>query len=117
MILVYLLPVNTVNGTEVVAGIEFIHDALLLATELVDVRKLIQDTTQAEHDGLFLVALDINDPTAEELALFNAREINPPPTPDYLRACEILSNPNIPIPAPDLAALVRIFGRRLGYDF
>lgn len=40
-----------------------------------------------------------------------------PHTPDYHRACEILSNPSIPIPAPDLADLVRIFGRRLGYDF
>jgi len=40
-----------------------------------------------------------------------------PYSPDYHRACDILHNPTIPIPAPDLAELVRIFGRHLGYHF
>ncbi len=117
MILVYLLPVTTIGGIEQVAGIEFIHDAVVECTENPTIRKLIQDTTQAEHDGLFLVALSIDEPTPDELTLYNAREIPPPPTPDYIRGCEILHNPNRPMPATDVAEILRIFGRRLGYDF
>lgn len=117
MILVYLLPVVTMDGTEQVAGIDFIHDAVLETTEDSGVRKLIQDTTQAEHDGLFLVALSIDDPTAYELELYNAREIPVPPTPDYLRACELLETSPDVITQPEQWELLRIFARRLGYDF
>lgn len=117
MILVYFLPVETIDGTEQVAGIEFIHDALLECTEEPDVRKLTQDTTQEEHDGLFIVATDIREPTQLELERFHAEVIPFVPDPDTIRAEEILHNPTIPIPAPDLAELVRIFGRRLGYHF
>lgn len=117
MILVYLLPTQVINGTEQVAGIEFIHDALLLATEEPSIRKLIQDTTQEEHDGLFLVALDIDDPTADELTQFNARIIQPPPSADTLRAQELLASSPDVITAPEIWELLRIFGRRHGYDF
>ena len=117
MITVYFLPVHTISGVEVVAGIDYIHDSLLQPTDQPMIRKLIQDTTVSEHDNLDLVCVSWRSPTQYEINEYNDRFIPPPPSPDYLRACEILSNPAIPIPAPDLADLVRIFGRRLGYIF
>lgn len=117
MIRVYFLPVETIDGTEQVAGIEFIHDALLEATAETDIRKLIQDTSQAEHDGLVAAGGISEAATQKDIDRYHEQVIIPPPDPDYDRACEILSNPAIPIPAPDLAKLVRIFGRRLGYRF
>lgn len=117
MIRVYFLPVEIVEGTEQVAGIEFIHDALLECTELPNQRKLIQDTTLEEDVSLTGVALEARDATQEEIDRYNAQVVITPPDPDTIRAEEILSNPSIPIPAPDLADLVRIFGHRLGYRF
>ena len=117
MIIVYFLPVETVNGAEQVAGTDIIHDALLLTTDQPDVRKLIMDPTPAEHTALASLALLNRLPSQAETDLYNS-EITPfVPDPDTIRAEEILSNPAIPIPAPDLAELVRIFGRRLGYRF
>jgi len=117
MIRVYWLPTAHINGVPTIAGIEFIHDALLDTTEDPDVRKLIQDTTPDEHLGLVAVANSWRDATPEEIDRFHAEVIPFVPDPDTIRAEEILHNPTIPIPAPDLAELVRIFGRRLGYRF
>ena len=117
MIRVYFLPVETIDGTEQVAGIEFMHDALLECTEDPQVRCLIQNTTQDEHDGLVAVALTWREPEAIELAQFNAREIEPPPSADTLRAQELLASSPDVITQPEQWELLRIFGRRLGYDF
>lgn len=117
MISVYFLPVIIANGVEQVAGIEYIHDALLETTDDPMVRKLTQDTNQVEYDHLYPLSMEAYDATQEEIDLYHAVVIIPPVDPYYIRACEILSNPAIPIPAPHLAELVRIFGRRLGYDF
>lgn len=117
MILIYFLPVHIIDDAEQVAGIEFIHNALLECTEDPAIRKLTQDATQEEHEGLFMVALDIREPTQEEIDRFHAEVIPFFPSQDTLDAEAILHNPSIPIPAPDLAKLVRIFGRHLGYRF
>lgn len=117
MIRVYFLPVETIDGTEQVAGIEWIHDALLECTEDPNIRKLTQDTTQTEHDGLVAVAIAWRDATQEEITLFNAQVEIIPPDPDTLRAEELLSSSPDAIAMPEMWELMRIFGRRLGYDF
>ncbi len=117
MIRAYFLPVLIVNDAEQIAGIEFIHDAVVECTIEPLVKKLIQDTSGPEHDGLVALARSWNEAEPYEVDLYNAREIPPSPTPDYIRGCKILHNPNLPMPATDVAELLRIFGRRLGYDF
>lgn len=117
MIRVYLLPVETINGTEQVAGIDFIEGGVLLATEDPDTRKLIQDTTPTQHTALAAVATDFHDPTQEELDIYNAREIEPPPDADTLRAQELLASSPSVITQPEQWELLRIIGRRLGYRF
>ena len=74
MIWVYFLPVEVLDDTEQVAGIDIIHHALLLSTEQAAVRKLTMDTTVDEHTQL--------DPTQEELDYFNAQTW-PPPDPGF----------------------------------
>ena len=66
MIRVYFLPVVTINGTEQVAGSEFIHDALLECIASSDVRKLIMDTTSSEHDQLKALAIEYRGATKKE---------------------------------------------------
>jgi len=117
MITVYLLPVETLNGCDVVAGAEHIHDAVLECTENPNVRKLIMDTTLDEEIALSDVALNVYLPDSEELAIYNAREIAPPPDADALRAAELLAMSPPVITLPEIWELLRIFGRRLGYDF
>lgn len=80
MIRVYLLPVVTIDGTQHVAGEEFIHNALLECTANPLERQLTQDTTQADHDGLVSVALSYRDATPEENDRWH--ELVPVITPD-----------------------------------
>lgn len=117
MIKVYLLPMETIDGTEQVAGIDLIHDALLEATENPLIRKLIQDATLEIHVQLVALAFEHRDATPKELALFNAREMPPEPDADTLRAQELLATSPSVITQPELWELTRIFGRRLGYRF
>ncbi|MBA7652320.1 hypothetical protein ES703_60150 [subsurface metagenome] len=117
MITVYLLPVQTINGVDVVAGIEHIHDALLECTEQPDVRKLIMDTNQDEYNHLYPLAIEAYDATQEEIDRYNSRETEPPPDADTLRAQELLASSPAVITQPQMWELLRIFGRRLGYDF
>ncbi|MBA7706769.1 hypothetical protein ES703_115626 [subsurface metagenome] len=114
MIKVYLLPIETIDGTEQVAGIDLIHDALLDTTEDPLIRKLIQDTTDQEHAQLATLSLEHRDATPEELALFEARELAPEPDADTLRAQELLATSPSVITQPEMWELMRIFGRRLG---
>lgn len=115
MIKVYLLPVETVNGTEQVAGIQWIHDALLECTELSHYRKLIMDTTQQEHDALAVIASEARDATQEEIDLYHAQVIITPPDPDTIRAEEILATSPQTITMPEIWELLRIIGRRLSF--
>lgn len=115
MIRVYFLPVRTIDGTEQVAGIEFIHDALLECTGLPDMRKLIQDTTFEEHDALLLVAAENADATPDEIALYHAQVVITPPDPDIKRARELLASSPEVITQPEMWELMRIYGRHLGF--
>lgn len=117
MLMVYFLPVETIDNTEQVAGTAIIHDALLLTTVDPGTRQLIMDTTPDEHNTLQTWALESRAPTPEEEALYTAQVIILPPDPDTLLAEEILASSPDAITLPDLWTLVRIFGRRLGYRF
>jgi len=117
MIRVYFLPVETIDGTEQVAGIEFIHDALLQGTEYPTIRKLIMDTTTTEQANLAAVAISHRDATQTELDLYNTQVVITPPNPDAIRAAELLASSANVITQPEQWELLRIIGRRLGYRF
>lgn len=115
MIKVYLLPVILEGDTEHVAGTDIIHDALLLTTEDHDIRKLIMDTTEAEHEALFNLCVVCPETTQADIQAFNSQVTILPPDPDTIRAEEILATSPEAIPDPEKCELLRIFGRRLGY--
>lgn len=117
MIRGYLLPVETINGTDFVVGAHLIHDALLLTTEHPDVRLLIMETTTTEHGSLVLLALELPDLTQEQLDLYNSTVEPYVPDPDTLRAEELLASSPDVITQPEQWELLRIIGRRLGYRF
>ena len=117
MIRTYVLPVQTINNTEQVAGIHLIHDALLLTTENPGVRQLIMNTTPEEHTALATLALSWHDATPEETALYASQVTIYTPTPDTLRAEELLALSPPVISMPQIWELMRIIGRRLGYRF
>jgi len=115
MIRSYYLPVQIVNGSEAVAGIQVISEALLLTTEAPDLRKLIMNTSDNQHAELSAVALDWNEATPEELELYNSQVIITPLDPDTIRAEELLGTSPGVITPPEMWELMRIFGKRLGY--
>ncbi|GAH55949.1 unnamed protein product [marine sediment metagenome] len=114
MIRVYFLPVETIDGTESVAGIEYIHDALLECTEEPDVRKLIQDTTDIEHVELISVEAYEAVTTQEDIDHYHALVSSLPLNPDRIRAGELLSSSPAVITIPEMWELMRIFGRLHG---
>lgn len=88
MIKVYVLPVTRIDNTDTVAGMEYIHRGVLI----YDAGKatLIQDTpTSKEHKALVALALEVRDPTPEELAMLPA-----PPTDEELYQDELASEFN-----------------------
>lgn len=115
MIRVYYLPMETIDGTEQVAGIEYIHHAILDIED--NLRKLIMDTLHAEHLALAERALEWHDATQEEIDRYNSLVIITPPDPDTIRAVELLATSPDVITQPEIWELLRIFGRRLGYKF
>jgi len=117
MITVYFLPVETIDGTEQVAGIAYIHDALLDCAIEPGVFKLTQDTTQEEYDHLYPLAIEAHDATQEEIDRYNAQVFITPPDPDTLRAQELLASSPDVITQPEMWELMRIYGRRFGFDF
>lgn len=117
MLMVYFLPVEIIDGTEKVTGEDVIHDALLLTTIDPGTRKLIMDTTPDEHNALQTWAILTDAPTPEEEELYHSQVIILPPDPETLLAQELLSHSPDAITLPDVWTLLRIFGRRLGYDF
>lgn len=92
MVKVYYLPVEKVDNTEKVAGSENIHNALLEATEDPNVRKLIQDTTAEEDVNLTAVALEVRDPTQEEIDKFNQLSVEglAPPQSTHVSSIEAI---------------------------
>lgn len=113
MIKVYFLEVEIINGATHVAGETVIHHALLEATELPDIRKLIMDTTPDEDNFLAALAIEARDATQQEIDLYNAQVIIIPENPDIIRATELLANSPDIITQPEMWELMRIFGRLL----
>lgn len=115
MIRVYFLPVEIVDGTEQVAGIEFIHDALLDGTEEPDIRRLIMDTTIEEDYELIAAGGDPQDATQEDIDRYHAQVVITPPDPDLIRAKELLATSPAVITQPEMWELMRIYARWLGF--
>jgi len=70
---VYYLETEIIDDTERVKGINHIHHAIL---EIEGTRrKLIMDPTADEDSALSALALEVREPTAEELDAFNALEL------------------------------------------
>lgn len=82
MIRIYYLETELIDNTEVVKGAQYIHNAWLGIED--SLRKLIQDTTDAEHTGLIALAVSWREPTTEEIAIFNG--LPPPVSPEELLA-------------------------------
>lgn len=117
MITVYFLAIETINNTEHVKGEQYIHDAILLTTEVPTIRQLIMDTTPEEDIALKALAISYRDPTQAEIDLYHTQVIIIPPDPDTLRAQELLHTSPDVITQPHIWELLRIIGRRLGYRF
>jgi len=117
MIRVYSLPVETIDGAEQVAGIKFIHDALLECTEDPDTQRLIMNTTDLEHQSLLNFPCHWREPTDAELVLYYSLVVISLDSLDTIRAQELLATSPAVITMPEIWELLRIFGRRLGYRF
>jgi len=87
MIKVYFLPVERIDNTDKVKGSEYIHDAILDCTEKPDVRKLTMDVTPEEDAVLSEVAIEIRNPTPEEITTYG--NLQEPSTPGRDLASEI----------------------------
>ena len=115
MIRVYYLETERIDNTDTVKGIEFIHNAILSIEGTL--KKLIQDTTDIEHNGLIAVATSWREATPDEIAQLATLPPPPPPDPDYDRVCELLASSPEVITQPAIWELLRIFGKKLGYRF
>lgn len=115
MIKIYILPVERIDNTDTVKGIEYIHDSLL--TYGAGKATLIQDTTPEEDTALSALAIEVREPTIEELAAFEALPPTLLPDPDYIRVCEILATSSESISQPEIWELLRLIGKKLGYKF
>lgn len=114
MLNIYYLPVENINGTDIIAGSDLIHDAILDATEEPDIRKLIMEVTQDEHNQLSVIALAFRATTDAERDYYTANVFHDIPDPDIIRAKELLANSPDVISQPEMWELMRIFGRLLG---
>ena len=117
MIKVYLLLVETIDGKEVVTGIDLIHDAILQTTYDPLIRKLIMDTTPDEDTALTQLAIGTHYATDGEVALYNAHVVISTPDPDTIRVEELLTSSPDVINQPEMWELMRLIGKRLGYRF
>ena len=88
---VYYLEVERIENTEKVRGIEYIHNAILECSEKPNVRKLIQDTIEAEHTALSALALEVRKPTPQEIEAFNTLPIPSPPARDLAKELDKLT--------------------------
>jgi len=81
MIKTYFLPVNRIDNVETVAGMEYIHNAVL-GVEGTE-RKLIQDTTPEEDFFLSTLSSMSREATDEEKAELENMLLEFPPSPPY----------------------------------
>ncbi len=117
MIRIYYLPVETIDGTEQVAGIEFIHDAILECTVFPDIRLLIMNSAGEEHDLLADEAITWHEAPQETIDLYLAEVTITPPDTDIARAAQLLTNSPDVITQPEMWELLRIFGRLHDINF
>lgn len=82
MIKAYLLPVERVENTDRVKGSEHIHDAIVECTEDPNTRKLIMDTTPEENNTLSVLAIEVREPTTNEVDSLNRFKAEPLPEPE-----------------------------------
>jgi len=82
MIKIYYLPIDRVDNTDTVRGVEYIHNAILQCTEKSDVRKLIRDTTPAEDLALSALAIKVGTPTKTDIANYQSLPAPSPPARD-----------------------------------
>jgi len=117
MLHVYFCPIEERNGTTFIVGEGVIHDAVIEPGATAYISKVIMDTTTFEHEVLVATAISHRPPTVDEINAWN--EDFPPYTPDpaTLRAEELLAQSPPTITMPEIWELLRIFGRRLGYNF
>jgi len=90
MIKIYLLPVERIDNTDKIKGEEYIHHAIVECTEDPNIRKLIMDTTPDEDTALSALAIEVRDPTPDEIASFNTL---PPRTYRYEAFTKEIAHP------------------------
>jgi len=83
MIRTYYLETVRIDNTDTVKGIEYIHNAVLDVEGTL--RKLIQDTTAEEHNGLIAVAVSWREATQDEVTQLEALPPPPPPQRNPLK--------------------------------
>lgn len=117
MIIVYFLPVITVYDTEQVVGLEFIHDAILESTVEPDIRRLIMDTTDAEHDGLLAAGAVSEAASQKDIERWLTEVTITPPDPDIEALLAIIANPPTSITMPEIWAAIRILSKLHGITY
>lgn len=116
MVRIYYLETEIIDNAEVVKGIEYIHGGVLGVEGIL--RKLTQDTTEDEHNGLAAIAVSWREATADEILQLEAiiaMTYQPLPDPDYDKACGLLARSPPAITMVEAWELLRLFGKRLGY--
>lgn len=109
MIRVYYLETERIGNTDTVKGMEYIHNTILGVED--DLRKLIQDTTDIEHNGLIGVAVSWRAATNEEIELLATLPAPIPDPPDIVLIKKYLADPHSGLPDLETAfvALARLF--------
>lgn len=115
MLRVYELLVEVVNGQEVIDGLQFCREGVLICTIMPTVKYLIQDTTQAEHTGLVDVCIGWHNPSPDEWLMYDVLHITPVTDPDYERAKQLLATSPAVITMPQVWELLRILGKKHGF--
>lgn len=69
------------------------------------------------EDPTYPVGLNYRVILDAEGKIIGTEEVPVLPTPDYTRACQLLETSPLVISQPEVWELLRIYGRRLGYEF
>lgn len=112
MIRTYVLPLETTENVISVAGSEYLHGGLMIYN--YDSATVIQESTPEEDAALSALAIEVRDPTPQELAAFESLEPPIPPNPDILELQELLSTSPQVITMPDIWRSLRIIAKHLG---
>lgn len=68
----YYLKTSLVDGTEVVDGIDIIHDAVMEDTSELGIRLVIMDADASEDSELSKLSIIVREPTKKEVEFFNS---------------------------------------------